>query len=47
MDLMGDIYLLEGDIDKAKEAFTEALKFYKDKNELAQVIQTKIDALGK
>jgi predicted negative regulator of RcsB-dependent stress response len=47
MDLMGDIYLLEGDIDKAKEAFTAALKFYKDKNELAQVIQTKIDALGK
>ena len=47
MDLMGDIYLLEGNVDKAKEAFTTALKFYKDKNELAQVIQTKIDALGK
>ena len=47
MDLMGDIYMLEGDIDKAKEAFTIALEFYKDKNELAEVIQTKIDALGK
>jgi predicted negative regulator of RcsB-dependent stress response len=47
MDLMGDIYLLEGNVDKAKEAFTTALEFYKDKNELAQVIQTKIDALGK
>ena len=47
MDLMGDIYLLEGNFDKAKEAFTTALEFYKDKNELAQVIQTKIDALGK
>ena len=47
MDLMGDIYLLEGNVDKAKEAFTAALGFYKDKNELAQVIQTKIDALGK
>ena len=47
MDLMGDIYLLEGNFDKAKEAFTTALEFYKDKNELAKVIQTKIDALGK
>ena len=47
MDLMGDIYLLEGNIDKAKESFITALEFYKDKNELAQVIQTKIDALGK
>ena len=47
MDLMGDIYLLEGNVDKAKEAFITALEFYKDKNELAQVIQTKIDALGK
>ena len=47
MDLMGDIYLLEGNVDKAKEAFITALDFYKDKNELAQVIQTKIDALGK
>ena len=47
MDLMGDIYLLEGNVDRAKESFTIALEFYKDKNELAQVIQTKIDALGK
>jgi len=47
MDLMGDIYLLEGNVDKAKEAFTTALEFYNDKNEIAQVIQTKIDALGK
>tara|TARA_B100000035_G_C21037096_1_gene571652 strand:+ start:5990 stop:6616 length:627 start_codon:yes stop_codon:yes gene_type:complete len=47
MDLLGDIYLLEGNINEAKEAFTTALEFYKDKNELAQVIQTKIDALGK
>ena len=47
MDLMGDIYLLEGNVDRAKESFTIALEFYKDKNELAQVIQSKIDALGK
>ena len=47
MDLMGDIYLLEGNVDGAKESFTIALEFYKDKNELAQVIQSKIDALGK
>ena len=46
-DLLGDIYSLEGNSSEAKKAYLIALKFYKDKNELAQVIQTKIDAIGK
>ena len=47
MDLLGDIYSLEGNSSEAKKAYLIALEFYKDKNELAQVIQTKIDAIGK
>ena len=47
MDLLGDIYLQEGNNIEARKAYEQALNFYKDRNDLAQVIQTKLDAIGK
>lgn len=46
-DLLGDIYLLEGNTNEARKAYAAALIFYEGRNDLSQVIQTKIDALGK
>ena len=44
-DLLGDIYLLEGNTNEARKAYAAALIFYEGRNDLSQVIQTKIDAL--
>ena len=45
-DLLGDIALMDGDHEAARSFFNQALDFYKNKSELAQVIQTKLDAIG-
>ena len=34
------------DNEAARTFFNQALNFYKNKSELAQVIQTKLDAIG-
>ena len=45
-DLLGDIALMDGDHEAARSLFNQALDFYRNKSELAQVIQTKLDAIG-
>ena len=45
-DLLGDIALMNEDNEAARTFFNQALNFYKNKSELAQVIQTKLDAIG-
>ena len=45
-DLLGDIAIMNGDNEAARTFFNQALNFYKNKSELAQVIQTKLDAIG-
>lgn len=46
-DLMGDIYVASNDNEKARLSYEAALNFYLNKSELAKVIQTKIDAIGR
>ena len=44
--VLGDIYLSKNDKKKALEFYEVAFNFYNNKNDLAKVIKTKIDAIG-
>jgi len=45
-DLLGDIHIKNNDKEKARVSYKTALNFYRDKSELARVIQTKLDTIG-
>ncbi len=45
-DIIGDIYLKQGNKDKAKESYLEGLKLYKGQGDIRQVLQNKIDSIG-
>ena len=44
--VLGDIYYAKNDNKKALEFYEIAFNFYNNKNDLAKVIKTKIDAIG-
>jgi len=44
--LLGDIYALRKNNEKAKNFYEIAFNFYANKNDLAKVIKTKIDSIG-
>ena len=45
-DIIGDIYLKQGNKEKAKESYLESLKLYKGQGDIRQVLQNKIDSIG-
>ena len=44
--LLGDIYVLKKNNEKAKNFYEVAFNFYANKNDLSKVIKTKIDSIG-
>jgi len=44
--ILGDIYLAKGLNEKALSFLNNALNYYTNKNDLAKVIKTKIDAIS-
>jgi len=45
-DIIGDIYLKQGNKQKAKESYLEGLKLYKGQGDIRKVLQNKIDSIG-
>jgi predicted negative regulator of RcsB-dependent stress response len=46
-DIIGDIYFKQGNKEKARNSYINALKLYKGQGDIRKVIQTKIDSIGK
>ena len=46
-NLLGDLYSSIGKLDDARKCYQTAYDFYKDKNDLAKVVKTKIDSIIK
>jgi predicted negative regulator of RcsB-dependent stress response len=45
-DIIGDIYLKQGNKEEARKSYLEALKLYKGQGDIRKVIQNKIDSMG-
>jgi len=45
-DIIGDIYLKQGNKEEARKSYLEALKLYKGQGDIRKVIQNKIDSIG-
>jgi predicted negative regulator of RcsB-dependent stress response len=45
-DLIGDIYLKQGNKEEARKSYIKALKLYKGQGDIRKVIQNKIDSIG-
>ena len=45
-DLIGDIYLQQGDKEKAKESYLKSLDSYKGQGDIRKILQNKIDSIG-
>jgi len=45
-DLIGDIYLKQGNKEEARKSYINALKLYKGQGDIRKVIQNKIDSIG-
>ena len=45
-DMMGDIYLQQGDSEKAKKSYLNSLELYKGQGDVRKVLQNKIDSIG-
>ena len=45
-DIIGDIYLKQGNKEEARKSYLEALKLYKGQGDIRTVIQNKIDSIG-
>jgi len=45
-DIIGDIYLKQGNKDEARKFYITALKLYKGQGDIRKIIQNKIDSIG-
>ena len=46
-DIIGDIYLKQGNKEEARKSYINALKLYKGQGDIRKVIQNKIDSIGR
>ena len=45
-DIIGDIYLKQGNKEEAKKSYIEGLKFNKGQSDFSKILQNKIDSIG-
>ena len=46
-DIIGDIFLKQGNKKEAKKSYLESLKLNKGQSDISKILQNKIDSIGK